>query len=388
MTDRLEVSFAGVKLRNPIILGSATPSRDGESSKKGGLAGAGAIIPKTTTTPALLSQHPRCGRLHFVRHGRGRPFGMVNTELYSTMPFEEWLDRELAIAAEGGAKVIASIVAEDAPEETVELARRVEATDLVDMFELNVSCPMSDAHVGQNMVGQNIEMVVTQTKAVKEATSLPVGVKMTPNVSDMVPIAQAAKDAGADFLTISNSVKSLAGVDIETGKPYLPAYGGYTGPAIKPIIQRFVSEVARAIDIPISAVGGVRTWEDIVEYIMLGATTVQTVTAVMWDGYEVLEKLISGLSQFMKRKGYNSIEDFRGIALPHITTIQEYAAQPQKHVTLEQEKCDDCGLCLKVCFYDALYTDRQGHLNTREPENCDGCGLCVETCPRQALSLK
>ncbi|GAI92512.1 unnamed protein product, partial [marine sediment metagenome] len=247
--------------------------------------------------------------------------------------------------------------------------------------------PMSDAHVGQNTVEQNIEMVVTQTKAVKKVTSLPVGVKMTPNVSDMVPIAQAAKDAGADFLTISNSVKALAGVDIETGKPYLPAYGGYTGPAIKPIIQRFVSEVARAVDIPISAVGGVCSWEDIVEYIMLGATTVQTVTAVIWDGYEVLEKLISGLSQFMERKGYNSIEDFRGIALPHITTVQKYAACPPNHVTLEQEKCDDCGLCLKVCFYDALYTDRQGHLNTR-PENCDGCGLCVETCPRQALSLK
>ena len=387
MTDRLTVSFAGVKLRNPIILGSATPSRDGKTSKKGGLAGAGAIIPKTITSPALLSQHPRCGRLHFVRHGRRRPFGMVNTELYSTMPLEEWLDRELAIAVEGGAKIIASIVAEGAPEETVALARRVEATNLIDMFELNVSCPMSDAHVDQNMIEQNIEMVVTQTKAVKEVTSLPVGVKMTPNVSDMVPIAQAAKDAGADFLTISNSVKSLAGVDIETGKPYLPAYGGYTGPAIKPIIQRFVSEVARAVDIPISAVGGVRSWEDVVEYIMLGATTIQTVTAVMWDGYEVLEKLISGLSQFMERKGYNSIEDFRGAALPHITTVQEYAACSPKHVTLEQEKCDDCGLCLKVCFYDALYADRQGHLNTR-PENCDGCGLCVETCPRQALSLK
>ena len=387
MTDRLEVSFAGVRLRNPIILGSATPSRDGESSKKGGLAGAGAIIPKTITSPALLSQHPRCGRLHFVRHGRRRPFGMVNTELYSTMPLEEWLNRELAIAAEGGAKIIASIVAEGAPEETVELARRVEVTDLVDMFELNVSCPVSEVRARQNMVDQNIEMVVTQTKAVKEATSLPVGVKMTPNVSDMVPIAQAAKDAGADFLTISNSVKSLAGVDIETGKPYLPAYGGYTGPAIKPIIQRFVSEVARAVDIPISAVGGVRSWEDVVEYIMLGATTIQTVTAVMWDGYEVMEKLISGLSQFMERKGYNSIEDFRGIALPHITTVQEYAAQPRKRVVLEQEKCDDCGLCLKVCFYDTLYTDRQGHLNTRA-ENCDGCGLCVETCPRQALSLK
>ena len=386
MTDRLEVDFAGVKLRNPIILGSATPSWDGKTSKKASLTGVGAIVPKTIGSPALFSQHPRCGRLRFIRYGRGRPFGMVNTELYTTMTPEDWLDGELAIAAEGKAKIIASIVAEPEPEQTVELARRVEATGLVHMFELNVSCPMPDAQVGYR-VGQDASIVFTQTKAVKEVAKLPVGVKMTPNVSDMVSIAQAAKDAGADFLTISNSVRSLAGVDIETGKPYLPAYGGYTGPAIKPIIQRFVSEVAQAVDIPISAVGGIRTWEDVVEYIMLGATTVQTVTAVMWEGYDALDKLIKGLRRFMERKGYSSIEDFRSIALPHITTIQEYATYPQKWAVLEREKCNACGLCFKVCFYEALSGDSEGYPQVRQ-ENCDGCGLCVEVCPRQALVLQ
>jgi len=386
MADRLEVNLAGVRLRNPIILGSATPSWDGKSSKKASLAGVGAIVPKTIGSPEVLRQHPRCGRLRLVRYGRGRPFGMVNTEIYSTMAFEDWLDRELAIAAEGEAKIIASIVAEPDPAETVQLARRLQATGLIHMLELNVSCPMPDAQVGYR-VGQNAEMVCAQIKAVKEVANLPVGVKMTPNVSDMVPIAQAAKDAGADFLTISNSVRSLAGVDIETGKPYLPAYGGYTGPAIKPIIQRFVSEVARAVDIPISAVGGVRTWQDAVEYIMLGATTVQIVSAVMWDGYETLNKLISGLRRFMERKGYNSIEDFRGIALPHITTIQEYAAYPRKWVALVPDKCNACGLCFKVCFYDALDSDSKGIPQIRR-ENCDGCGLCVEICPLKALVLQ
>ena len=386
MSDRLEVNFAGVKLRNPIILGSATPSWDGETSKKAGLAGVGAVVPKTIVSLATLAQHPRCGRFHFIRYDRGRPFGMVNVELYSTMPPEEWLNRELAIATQGGAKVIASIVAESDPKDTVELMRRVEATGLVHMFELNVSCPMAEAQ-GGHRVGQNAEMVFTQTKAVKRAAGLPLGVKITPNVADMVPVAQAAKAAGADFLTISNSVKSLAGVDIETGRPYLPAYGGYTGPAIKPIIQRFIAEVAQAVDIPISAVGGVRTWEDVVEYIMLGATTVQTVTAVMWDGYGALAKLVNGLRRFVKDKGYNSIEDFRGIALPHITTVEEYAAYPRKRVALTRDRCNDCPLCLRVCFYNALYNDGEGHLQTR-PENCDGCGLCIEVCPRQALSLK
>ena len=385
MPDRLEVGFAGVKLRNPIILGSATPSWDGRTAKVAGLVGAGAVVPKTIGSPEVLRQHPRCGRLHLVRNGRGHPFGMVNTEIYSTMTIEDWLNRELVIAAEGG-KIIASIVAEPDPKETMELTRKLQATGLVNMVELNVSCPMPDAKVGYR-VGQDVELVSTQIKVVKEVANLPVGVKMTPNIGDMVPIAQVAKEAGADFLTISNSVRSLAGVDIETGKPYLPAYGGYTGPAIKPIIQRFVSEVARAVNIPISAVGGIRTWEDVVEYIMLGATTVQTVSAVMWNGYEILDNLINGLRSFMERKGYNSIEDFRGIALPHIVTIDEYADYPRKWATLDRIKCQPCALCFKVCFYDALHRDSQGYPQVNQ-ENCDGCGLCAEVCPRQALVLK
>lgn len=386
MTDRLEVNFAGVKLRNPIIMGSATPSWDGRACKEAGLAGAGAIVPKTIGSPEVLRQHPRCGRLRLVGYGRGRAFGMVNTEIYTTMTLDAWLNRELAIATEGGAKIIASVVAEPDPEETAKLVQKLQLTGLIHMFELNVSCPMPDTQVGYRM-GQDMELVSTQIKAVKEVVNLPLGVKMTPNVSDMVPIAQVAKEAGADFLTISNSVRSLAGVDIETGKPYLPAYGGYTGPAIKPIIQRFVSEVARAVDIPISAIGGIRTWEDVVEYIMLGATTVQTVSAVMWNGYETLGKLINGLRSFMQRKEYDSIEDFRGIALPHIITIQEYATYPRKWAALMPGKCNACGLCFKACFYDALHDDGQGYPRISR-ENCDGCGLCIEVCPRQALSLE
>lgn len=333
MRDRLEVDFAEVKFRNPVIVGSSLPTWGGEVCKRLGLAGAGGIIPKTFGPPATFAKHPQCGRMRLIRQDKNRPFGNINLELYTTMPIEDWLERELAIAVEGGAKIITSIVVGADVERTVELVKMVEATGLADMFELNVSCPMPDAQVGFR-IGQDPALCYAQTKAVKAVAHIPVGVKMTPNISDMVPVAQAVKDAGADFVTISNSVRSFAGVDIETGKPYLPAYGGYTGPAIKPIIQRFVSEVARAVDIPISAVGGVRTWEDVVEFIMLGATTVQTVTAIMWDGYEGVTKLVNGLREFMERKEYNSIEDFRGITLPYITTIQEYASYPPRHVVL------------------------------------------------------
>ncbi len=388
MTEILKTTFAGVTLNNPIILGSATPSWDGRTTKLAGQAGAGAIVPKTLGSPEILRQHPRCGRLRLIRHrgSRGRPFGMVNTEIYTTMAFEEWLNRELAIATSEDAKIIASVVAEPNPDDTAYLIEKLQETGLISMFELNVSCPMPDAEVGYR-VGQDLELVATQVKVAKQISKLPVGAKMTPNVSDMVPIAMAAKEAGADFLTISNSIRSLAGVNIETGRPYMPAYGGFTGPAIKPIIQRFVSEVARVVDIPISAIGGIYTWEDVVEYIMLGATTIQTVSAVMWDGYQALDRLIKGLYDFMKRKGYNSIEDFRGISLPYIVSIQEYSASPQKWVSLIRDKCKPCDMCFRVCFYDTLQPDSDGYpIITRE--KCDGCGLCVEMCPREALTLE
>jgi len=332
MTDRLEVNFAGVKFKNPIIAGSAISTWDGETCKRTGLVGAGGVVPKTFGPPATFSKHPRCGRMRVVRKNN-QPFGNINLELYTTLELDEWINKELPIAAEGGAQIIGSIVVSGDTEQLVDVAKKLQDTGLISMFELNVSCPMPDSQVGFK-IGQDPELCYKQTKAVKEIATIPVGAKMTPNISDMVPVAQAVKDAGGDFVTISNSVRSFPGVNIETGIPILPAYGGYTGAAIKPIIQRFVSEVARAVDIPICAVGGVSTWEDVVELIMLGATTVQTVTAVMWDGYQAIPDLLTGMRDFMERKGYNSIEEFRGIALPHIITIQEYGTRPPKHVVL------------------------------------------------------
>ena len=121
MTDRLEVNFAGVKFRNPVIVGSALPTWDGEACKKSGLVGAGGIVPKTFGPPATFAKHPQCGRMRLIRQDKDRPFGNINLELYTTVPIEDWLERELAIAAEGGAKIITSIVVGADVERTVEL---------------------------------------------------------------------------------------------------------------------------------------------------------------------------------------------------------------------------------------------------------------------------
>lgn len=384
MGIKLKVNYGGLELANPLILGSGPPGRNGESARKAAMAGAGAVVPKTIGPPEKFARHPRCGRFHLMRlSNKGKPFGMINLELFTTMSTDDWIERELKVAASGDSKVIASIVGQTDPRPAAEVAKRVEETGWVDMFEINVSCPMPDLSVGYK-VGQDAGLVAAQIRELKKQVSLPVSVKLTSTIGDILPVAVAAQKAGADALVIANSVRSFAGVDIETGKPYLPAYGGYSGPAIKPITQRIVSEVAKAIDIPICALGGVSTWEDVVEYIMLGATTVGIVTAVMWEGYDVFSRLLAGLGDFMARRGYSSIEEFRGITLPFITSIDEYASQPPLSISLEEERCTDCRLCLGACFYDALYV--QGRLRVRR-DDCDGCGLCVEICPTGALRL-
>lgn len=380
----LQVNFAGVTFRNPLVLASSTPGWDGLRLKKAGEAGFGAVIPKTIGPIQDWAVHPRNGRLFLYKVGN-RPIGMVNLELFTTKTREEWIAQELAVAREGGAKIFASILAMPEPEQTAVLANQLEATGLVDLFELNVSCPMPASTVGMH-IGKSPELTYRQVKAAKGAIKLPLSVKLTPNVSDMVEIAQAAVEAGVDAITISNSIRSFAGVDIESGRPYLRGYGGYTGPAIKPVIMRHFSEVARAVKVPLSAVGGVSSWQEMVEYIMLGATTVQVCTSIMWNGWGQVGKILKGLEEFMDRKGYRSIEDFRGIALPYITTIEELAKEPPRFAIIDTGLCNNCDICSRVCFYGAIH--QEDGRTWADKATCDGCGLCAQWCPVGAIELK
>ena len=379
----LKVNYAGAEYRNPLVLGSATPGQDGEGMKLAGLAGIGGVIPKTIGPRADWAAHPRNGRMFLHRYGN-KPIGMVNLELFTTKTRDEWLEHDLALAKEGGATMHISILAMPDPEDTAKLVEEIQATGLVDLLELNVSCPMPASTVGMH-IGKSAERTYQQAKAGKAAAKVPFTVKLTPNVTDMVEIAQACKEAGADGVTISNSVRSFAGVDIETGKPYLRGYGGYTGPAIKPVIMRHMSEVARNVDIPISAVGGIMSFHEIVEYIMLGATTVQTVSAVMWDGYGAITKMVDDLDKWMDAKGYKSFDEIRGIALKDITTVEELAKEDPLFASIDPDTCTNCGKCEKVCFYRAI--SEKNKKRCADKSLCDGCGLCAQWCPVKAISL-
>ncbi|KUO42074.1 MAG: hypothetical protein APU95_03645 [Hadesarchaea archaeon YNP_N21] len=379
----ISVDFAGVKLANPIILASGGPGWDGEHLKRCAQAGAGALVPKSIGPPARWLHHPRVGRMGLIKVGK-TVIGMINLELFSTLPLEQWIEKELRIAAEGGAPIIASVVADPEPANTAKVAKQVVDTGYASMIEINVSCPMPAEKVGMH-IGRDPKLTAEQVKAVKEAVSVPVSVKLSPNFAYIPELAKAAELAGADAITATNSVQALYGVDVETGRLILPAFGGYSGPAIRPITLRCVAQAAKATSIPVCGIGGISSWRDVVEYIMVGATAVQTCTAVMWRGLGVFKELADGLKAFMERKGYRSIEDFRGVALRDLTTVEELAQREPLHASVNEDLCNGCGICERVCSYDAIKVI-EGKAKPN-PALCDGCGLCKAWCPTEAIDL-
>jgi dihydropyrimidine dehydrogenase (NAD+) subunit PreA len=146
-----------------------------------------------------------------------------------------------------------------------------------------------------------------------------------------------------------------------------------------------VAKIAKAVKIPISGIGGVSHWRDIVEYIMVGATTVQTCTAVMWRGLRVFKEFSNGLMDFMERKGYQTIEDFKGIALKYLTTVEELAKKEPMHAVIDKGLCNGCKICVRVCQYDAIEIIKE--MARIDQKKCDGCGLCRSWCPNEAIDL-
>ena len=198
------------------------------------------------------------------------------------------------------------------PEEFSEIATRVE--ELVEALELNVSCPHAMGGCG-SAIGQDPELTSEIVKSVKKSVDIPVFVKLTPNVTDIVEIARSAADAGADALTMINSLGPGMRIDIETGNPILNnKFGGLSGPAVKPVAIRCIYEVYDSVDIPLIGVGGIRNYEDVIEFLYAGASCIQIGTSIMYDGMDIFGKILTGLERFMDDKGYGSINEMVGVA--------------------------------------------------------------------------
>jgi len=228
---------------------------------------------------------------------------------------------------------------------------------------------------------------------VREATKLPVIVKLTPNVTNINFFARIAMEAGADAFTISNSLLGLGGIDLDSFSP-LPnldgfgIFGGYGGPGLKPVSLRCTASVAKTLPLPILGCGGISNWRDAAEYLAAGASAVEICTSVMWNGVQIIDGLTKGLDRYLTKKGYSAPTDITGKALPNIVTFPDLDLSKDMVASIVDEMCNGCGICIKACTSGAFQaiTIIDG-LACVDLLKCDGCGLCVGVCPLNAVLL-
>src|SRR3984885_13669326 len=397
----LKTNFCGLQSPNPFWLASGPPTNTGGQVMRAFEAGWGGAVWKTIGDPIRNTS----SRYAAIDLNGVRMMGLNNIELISDRSIETNL-REIAEVKKCFPKhlVIASLMVESKREVWQDIVRRAEDAGS-DALELNFGCPhgMSERGMGA-AVGQVPEYAEMITSWVKEVAKTPVIVKLTPNVTDISRIAQAAERGGADAISLINTINSLMGVDLDTFAPpppivrAKPPHGGYCGPAVKPIALQLVSSVAKSVRIPISGIGGIGFWNDAAEHIALGASTVQVCTAAMHYGFRIVEDMIDGLSQYMDAHGFRSVEDFRGRAVANVRDWGDLDLNYKIVAEINHELCIGCQLCYVACEdgahqciapYSMTGNGKKNvngmgvHVPRILQEDCVGCNLCALVCPVQ-----
>lgn len=285
----LHIDFAGLVLPNPVMTASGTFGYGREFAQFVDPARLGAVVTKG------VSLNPRAGNPppRIVE----TPAGMLNAIGLENVGLEAFIKEKLQWLAVRGAIVVANILG-DTVDEYAAITERLSQTHLVDMIEVNVSCP--NVKAGGFSFGTNPEATAEVTKAVVAATDMPVMVKLTPLVTDIVEIAQAAVDAGARAVSLINTIPAMA-VDVNTRKPKLAnVIGGLSGPAVKPVALRLVREVAKAVNVPVVGIGGIMTAEDAIEFLLVGASAVQVGTANFINPRATMD-IVEGIELYMQK---------------------------------------------------------------------------------------
>ena len=289
----LRISFAGLSLKNPVMTASGTFAAR-ESSEFYDISRLGAVITKgVAAEPWAGNPTPRIAETYG---------GMLNAVGLQNPGAKAYIEKELPYLAQYDVPVIANLAGHSV-EEYVAVTELLNETSVA-MYELNISCPnVKEGGIG---FGTDPRMAARVTEAVKRAAKRPVMVKLTPNVTDIAAIAHAVEDAGADAVSLINTLLGMR-IDLKTKRPLLTnGTGGFSGPAVKPVAIRMVYQVRRAVKLPILGLGGIMTGEDAAEFLLAGADAVAVGTAALVNPTAPVD-VLEGLSAFMQREGYRSI---------------------------------------------------------------------------------
>ena len=390
--ERLRCELCGVPLENPFLLSSSVVASTYDMCARAFEAGWAGVAFKTICSFEIHEASPRFSA---ITGDNGSIIGFKNIEQLSDHGVAENMAIFRRLKANYPTKfILASIMGRDEAE-WEELARLCEENG-ADGIELNFSCPnMADGGLGSD-IGQVPELVERFTAAARRGTKLPLLAKLTPNVARMSPAAEAAKRGGADGIAAINTIKSIIGVNPHTyvSAPAvhgMSAVGGYSGNAVKPIALRFLAELGqnpRLAGLHLSAMGGVETWRDALEFILLGGGSVQVTTAVMQYGYRIIDDLKAGLNLYLAEKGFASVTEARGLALDSVSeTTDVLERDTVVFPKFLRGRCIGCGRCAISCAdggHQAIRLD-----DRRRPvldgKRCVGCHLCVLVCPQRAI---
>lgn len=386
----LSCDFLGVHFENPFLLSSSVVASTYEKIARAfELGWAGACF-KTLCDFVPKEASPRYSALS-AEHGF---FGFKNIEQLSCNGLKEDLDIICRLKADYPSKVIIASIMGRNDEEWERLARLAQDSG-ADIIECIFSCPnMEENGLGVD-IGQSLEAVAQCTKAARRGCTIPLLVKLTPNVADMRPFARVAIENGADGIAAINTIKSLMDMNLDTyaTEPSVQGrsgVGGYSGRAVKPIALRFIWEMAsdpKLHNVPISGMGGIDTWRDATEFLLLGANHVQITTSVMQYGARIIDDLIDGLTWYLREKALPHLSQLQGLGIDNVTDLDELNRQTKLLPRFNHKKCLGCERCFISCRdggHEAISMfNGKPILNAKV---CVGCHLCVLVCPAKAIS--
>ena len=389
---RLRTELCGIPLENPFLLSSSVVASTYDMCARAFEAGwAGAAF----KTVCSLDIHEASPRFSAIKGAAGTIIGFKNIEQLSDHSVSENMEIFRRLKTRYPSKFILASIMGKNEEEWEELARLCEENG-ADAVELNFSCPnMADGGLGSD-IGQVPALVERFTAAAKRETRIPVLAKLTPNVAAMSPAAEAARRGGADGIAAINTIKSITDINRHTyvSSPSvhgMSAVGGYSGNAVKPIALRFIAELAKnpfLSGMHISGMGGIENWKDALEFIMLGAGSVQVTTAVMQYGYRIIDDLKSGLNYFLCRNGFAGIRETCGIALDNLSESTDVLERDTVlFPSFNKARCIGCGRCMISCAdggHQAIRLD-ENRKPVLDGRKCVGCHLCLLVCPQYAV---
>ncbi|HHY46285.1 MAG TPA: 4Fe-4S binding protein [Firmicutes bacterium] len=387
-----EVEFAGLKLRNPFVAASGPETSSIEKLIKCEDNGAAAVSTKLSLMrqpwPGQLRMYSVPGEASIVCHDR-------------RLDMDEGFELVRRAKERTNLVIFVNITH---PSEDLEgwqtLARGFEQAG-ADAIELNLICPnisFSVKRMGEAIkeshgaaIGQNPDTCYAVTKAVKEAVSIPVVPKLTPNVNDITVTALACERAGADGICIAGGQSALPKVDIYAGgKPDYPfldgaSFGSLGGPVCLNQSFALVAQAARALKIPVIGGGGISTWQDAIMMMMWGATLVTACTVIMWERFSVIRDIVNGMEKFLEEQGYSSFKDITGMSLKYLKASRDLVVE-QAVATIDYDECIDCLKCVELGHCTAIV--EQDGKAVVIPEECVGCAICVRVCPQGAIHMK